>query len=77
VALSILAEIVNAVREPTSARTDEPTAPAAATAVDPVCGMTVAAVESSLHLDTAAGRAWFCGTGCRAAYRDNPAAYRQ
>jgi xanthine dehydrogenase accessory factor len=42
---------------------------------DPVCGMTVLAVESSLHVDTPAGRVFFCGTGCRTAYLDNPAAY--
>lgn len=42
---------------------------------DPVCGMTVVAAESSLHVDTPAGRVYFCGTGCRSAYLDNPAAY--
>jgi xanthine dehydrogenase accessory factor len=42
---------------------------------DPVCGMTVAASESALHVDTPGGRVSFCGTGCRTAYLDNPAAY--
>jgi xanthine dehydrogenase accessory factor len=46
-----------------------------ALARDPVCGMTVVAAESSLHADTPAGRVYFCGTGCRSAYLDNPAAY--
>ena len=53
-------------------------APAQAPALtrDPVCGMTVvAAGEASLHVDTQAGRVYFCGTGCRTAYLDNPAAY--
>ena len=42
---------------------------------DPVCGMIVSGVDASLHVETPAGRIYFCGTGCRAAYLDNPAAY--
>ena len=45
------------------------------TAADPVCGMQVAAVESSLHLDHAGRRYFFCGTGCLRAFAANPAAY--
>jgi YHS domain-containing protein len=37
--------------------------------------MRVAAVEASLHLDTPTGTVYFCGPGCRDAYRDNPSAY--
>ena len=37
-------------------------------AIDPVCGMKVAPVESSLYLDVAGVRYYFCGTGCRSAY---------
>jgi len=40
--------------------------------------MKVVAAESSLHAetsDTTTGRVYFCGTGCRTAYLDNPAAY--
>lgn len=57
------------------ASADVATAPTAsatrpvATAVDPICGMTVAAVPGSLHLVGADGAVtYFCGTGCRAAY---------
>jgi xanthine dehydrogenase accessory factor len=38
------------------------------TAIDPVCGMKVAAVESSPYLDVADVRYYFCGAGCRSAY---------
>jgi xanthine dehydrogenase accessory factor len=37
-------------------------------AIDPVCGMKVAVTESTLHLDVAGARVYFCGTGCRLAY---------
>ena len=37
-------------------------------AVDPVCGMKVAAVESSPYVDIEGTRYYFCGTGCRSAY---------
>jgi xanthine dehydrogenase accessory factor len=77
VALSILAEVVEVLRQPRVTPEHPPVAvQSGATAVDPVCGMSVAAVEASVHLDTLSGRVFFCGTGCRDAYRDNPAAYR-
>ncbi len=37
-------------------------------AIDPVCGMKVAATELTQHLDVAGARVYFCGTGCRVAY---------
>ncbi len=37
-------------------------------AIDPVCGMKIAVTESTLHLDVAGTRVYFCGTGCRLAY---------
>lgn len=74
VALSILAEIV-ATRDRPAADTRPAPQPAAATAVDPVCGMTVAATATSPHAETADGVVYFCGSGCRTAYLDNPAAY--
>ncbi|WP_267596093.1 XdhC family protein [Carbonactinospora thermoautotrophica] len=80
VALSILAEIVTSVRsEPprTGGHTGvtENTAPAPTTAVDPVCGMTVAAVDSTPHIDLEGKRWWFCCEGCRAAFESDPARY--
>jgi xanthine dehydrogenase accessory factor len=69
VALSILAEVI-ARRPRPSARSIGETAaqPSPATAVDPVCGMTVAATDASLHLDHDDRRYYFCGTGCLRAF---------
>jgi xanthine dehydrogenase accessory factor len=66
VALSILAEIVSLrpCRPPGAPKA--PSSPA--TAVDPVCGMTVAAVEGSRHVDIDGTRHWFCGPGCEEAF---------
>ena len=79
VALSILAEIVAVVHELPSHRDDAPS-PASdltETVRDPVCGMMVAPVDASYHVETATGVVYFCGTGCRNAYLDNPSAYEQ
>jgi xanthine dehydrogenase accessory factor len=75
IALSILAQLV---AERRAAAAVPAAAPAPATAVDPVCGMTVAAVPTSVHLDTdrgdtERGTVWFCCTGCRDAYAADPA----
>ncbi|HEY5882655.1 MAG TPA: XdhC family protein [Nakamurella sp.] len=43
------------------------------TAVDPVCGMTVATVSASLHIDHDGRTVWFCGPGCRRAFQSDPA----
>lgn len=89
VALSILAEIVSTQRimsarrtpgtfpaeDPDSSTPDGATERRPATTRDPICGMTVVAANSSLHVDTPAGPVFFCGTGCRTAYLDNPADY--
>jgi xanthine dehydrogenase accessory factor len=79
VALSILAEIVAVVHELPSHRDDAPS-PAfdlTETVRDPVCGMMVAPVDASYHAETPTGVVYFCGTGCRNAYLDNPSAYAQ
>jgi xanthine dehydrogenase accessory factor len=78
VALSILAEIVANHQESSPAegsRGAQAEAEIATTARDPVCGMIVAAVLTSPQLETPTGTLYFCGTGCRTAYLDNPAAY--
>ncbi len=80
IALSILAEIVSLRPRVAIAPTDALTSDAAETggsgsAIDPVCGMTVATVPSSLHLDLGGERTWFCGPGCRDAYAADPSAY--
>jgi xanthine dehydrogenase accessory factor len=37
----------------------------AGTAIDPVCGMTVATVDATPHADVDGTRYWFCAVGCR------------
>ncbi len=81
VALSILAQVI----EERSSQAHVPPAvrlldlagePApAATAIDPVCHMTVAAVESSLHADVDGVRWYFCCPGCRKAFLADPASF--
>jgi xanthine dehydrogenase accessory factor len=79
VALSILAEIVAMLHEPSSAGEDVPRPAHEMTELvrDPVCGMMVAPVDASPHVETPSGMIYFCGTGCRNAYLDNPSAYAQ
>lgn len=73
IALSVLAELV---AERRASRTPaRPAAAAPATAVDPVCGMSVVAVPSSLHLELDGRTTWFCGEGCRRAFLADPASY--
>jgi xanthine dehydrogenase accessory factor len=57
IAVSILARIVEVRR---AGR-----ATVAATAVDPICGMTVAAVASTLSVRHAGETVYFCGEGCK------------
>ena len=79
VALSILAEIVAVLHEPLSDRVDTtgPAPDVTEMVRDPVCGMMVAPVDASPHVETPTGVVYFCGTGCRNAYLDNPLAYAQ
>jgi xanthine dehydrogenase accessory factor len=79
VALSILAQVIEERRNPTHVRATlklldvEAEAPQSATAIDPVCHMTVAAVESSIHADVDGTRWYFCCPGCRKAFLADPA----
>jgi xanthine dehydrogenase accessory factor len=41
---------------------------AASVAVDPVCGMEVAAAPPTLHVERDGRTVWFCGEGCRRAF---------
>jgi xanthine dehydrogenase accessory factor len=72
IALSVLAQLV-AERRAAVPAVPDPAVPS--TGVDPVCGMTVAAVPASVHLETDGGTVWFCCTGCRDAYAADPARY--
>jgi xanthine dehydrogenase accessory factor len=47
-----------------------PSGPAEAT--DPVCGMTVAVAGTTLQLEHAGRRWYFCGSGCLRAFADDP-----
>jgi xanthine dehydrogenase accessory factor len=80
VAVSIMAEII-ATHEQASkrpavvARPEQAATESAGTAIDVVCGMTVAAVDATLHADFDGVRYWFCAAGCRRAFLAEPTAF--
>jgi xanthine dehydrogenase accessory factor len=74
IAVSILAEIV-ATRPRVTRPAPEPPVLALAIAIDPVCGMEVAVSPSALQLEHAGETFYFCGTGCRKAFADQPNRY--
>jgi xanthine dehydrogenase accessory factor len=69
IALSILARVVG-VRRASQELTVRVVAPASdrPTAVDPVCGMAVAAVEETPHVEHEGRRVYFCCDGCRSSW---------
>src|SRR6185295_2412509 len=75
VALSILAEIISTRPRPSGRPVGEGPPTSTETAIDPVCGMSVAMVDASLHLDHLGRRHWFCGSGCLRAFAADPGAY--
>jgi len=75
VALSILAEIISTRPRQSGRPVGEGTPTSTDSAIDPVCGMSVAMVDASLHLDHDGHRYWFCGTGCLRAFAADPRAY--
>jgi xanthine dehydrogenase accessory factor len=75
IALSVFADIVAS--RPRVALPAADAAPAAPeTASDPVCGMDVAVTPSSIAAQHAGAVVYFCGTGCRQAFLDDPARFR-
>ncbi len=72
IALSVLTELV-AERRAAEKVVAAPAGPASAR--DPVCGMTVAAVDSSPHATVDGVTTWFCCEGCRTAFLADPARY--
>jgi xanthine dehydrogenase accessory factor len=71
IALSILADVVRAVRVEgleTPKNDTEPSRPA--TAIDPVCGMTVTIGADTAHLAHDGVDHWFCNPGCRTRYAE-------
>ncbi|MGH3642074.1 MAG: XdhC family protein [Mycobacterium sp.] len=66
IAVSIVAEVIAAIRvDGLSSSTDRPVP---AQAIDPVCGMTVAVGPSARHVSAAGEDFWFCSAACRAAF---------
>jgi xanthine dehydrogenase accessory factor len=71
IALSILAEVVRAVRVDgllAPKLGDEPLPPE--TAIDPVCGMTVTIGVDTAHIIHDGADHWFCNPGCRTRYAE-------
>lgn len=67
IAVAIAAELIAALRDGSLTRavsTDE----APASAVDPVCGMTVSVGPGTEHLSVGDAEYWFCCAGCRTAF---------
>lgn len=81
VAVSIMAEIIatheHAAKEEPDGEKSVAAVPLQSppSAIDVVCGMSVAAVDATLHADVDGVRYWFCGGGCRAAFVAEPAAF--
>lgn len=75
IAVSVLAELISLRPRVVTQPSTPAEATGQATAVDPVCGMSVATVAASLHLESAGERRWFCGPGCRDAFAADPGAY--
>ena len=80
IAVAILAELVQL--RASGALTPDSVVPAAvqaatapATAVDPVCGMTVTADASGRPYELDGQTYFFCSAGCRTAFENDPAAY--
>lgn len=81
IALSIMAEIVRAVRldgllgtpaggpeRPATAQATTAPEGRPAEAIDPVCGMSVTVRSDTPHLEAGGSDYWFCSTGCRDSY---------
>jgi xanthine dehydrogenase accessory factor len=77
IALSILARIVavRRGRQPVAVRVVAPEEPAVDSAIDPVCGMAVAAVDSTPHVAHEGQVVYFCCDGCRATFEQDPARF--
>jgi xanthine dehydrogenase accessory factor len=68
VAVSILARIVSVRRGAEGGAPSAPATNAAGVAVDPICGMTVAAVEGTLSVERDGETVYFCSEGCKAEF---------
>ena len=68
IALSVLAELVRAIRVDNLHPTAGVAPVAPVQVIDPICGMTVVVTPETPHLVVDGVDYWFCGTGCRDAY---------
>ena len=76
IAISILAEVVaERHAHPDRRRTAGAVVASVISAVDPVCGMTVAVTESAVYLDVDGERVFFCCEHCRDAYAEQHAGH--
>jgi xanthine dehydrogenase accessory factor len=75
IALSIYAQFTAERGEVRPAVVGPAAVPPAPAATDPVCGMAVAQVPGSLSTEHAGATVWFCGPGCRDAFRADPRRY--
>jgi xanthine dehydrogenase accessory factor len=72
IAVAILAELVQLRASGALSPAVERNAPEPATAVDPVCGMTVAIEPDAQHTEHGGRTYYFCCAGCRAAFEKDP-----
>lgn len=70
VALSILAEVITAVRSPSTPGTSAPTRSAPAQVIDPVCGMAVTVMPDTPRMSVDGTDFWFCNPHCLQRYAD-------
>jgi xanthine dehydrogenase accessory factor len=75
IAVAILAELVQLRAAGRLVPANAAVAPARPTAIDPLCGMTVAADASSRPVEHDGVTYYFCSTGCRDAFVADPSAY--
>jgi xanthine dehydrogenase accessory factor len=76
VALSVLAQVIEERRRSTPiAHPPAVEVVARGTAIDPVCKMTVAAIDTSPHADVDGTRWFFCCEGCKVSFLADPAAH--
>jgi xanthine dehydrogenase accessory factor len=75
IAVAILAELVRLRAAGEISAASGPPPAAAAETIDPVCGMTVAAVPATAHLEHEGVTYYFCCAGCRSAFESKPASY--
>lgn len=68
IAVSIVAEVISAIRLGGLAAGSSRTVAAPAEAVDPICGMTVVVGTATPHLEVGGVGYWFCCPGCRTAF---------